>query len=84
MEQFIGCDAQKKFSVLVAVNEKGHAGEALQVAHVLAWGLTGTPVNRCGPAACSFSTGAYRALAPNSIPSGAASAHRPDRCPMLH
>jgi hypothetical protein len=28
MEQFIGCDAHKKFSVFVAVNEKGHAGEA--------------------------------------------------------
>ena len=27
MEQFIGCDAHKNFSVFVAVNEKGHAGE---------------------------------------------------------
>jgi len=25
MEQFIGCDAHKKFSVFVAVNEKGQA-----------------------------------------------------------
>ena len=33
MEQFIGCDAHKKFSVFVAVNEKGHAGEALREAH---------------------------------------------------
>jgi len=33
MEQFIGCDAHKKFSVFVAVNEKGQAGEALHVAH---------------------------------------------------
>ncbi len=33
MEQFIGCDAHKKFSVFVAVNEKGHAGEALRVLH---------------------------------------------------
>ena len=33
MEQFIGCDAHKKFSVFVAVNERGHAGEALRVAH---------------------------------------------------
>jgi len=33
MEQFIGCDAHKKFSVFVAVNEKGRAGEALRVAH---------------------------------------------------
>ena len=33
MEQFIGCDAHKKFSVFVAVNEKGLAGEARQVAH---------------------------------------------------
>jgi len=31
MEQFIGCDAHKKFSVFVAVNEKGRAGEALRV-----------------------------------------------------
>ena len=33
MQQYIGCDAHKKFSVFVAVNEKGHAGEALRVAH---------------------------------------------------
>src|SRR6201987_4914931 len=33
MEQFIGCYAHKKFSVFVAVNEKGQAGEALRVAH---------------------------------------------------
>jgi transposase len=33
MEQFIGCDAHKKFSVFVAVNEKGQAGEARRVAH---------------------------------------------------
>lgn len=33
MEQFIGCDAHKKFSVFVAVNEKGHAGEALRVSY---------------------------------------------------
>ena len=33
MEQFIGCDAHKKFSVFVAVNEKGQAGEALRVMH---------------------------------------------------
>jgi hypothetical protein len=33
MEHFIGCDAHKKFSVFVAVNEKGQAGEALRVAH---------------------------------------------------
>jgi hypothetical protein len=34
MEQFIGCDAHKKFSVFVAVNEKGQAGEALRVMSV--------------------------------------------------
>src|SRR5258706_12539292 len=33
MEQFIGCDAHKKFSVFVAVNEKGQAGEALRGGH---------------------------------------------------
>ena len=33
MEQFIGCDPHKKFSVFVAVNEKGHVGEAIRVAH---------------------------------------------------
>jgi transposase len=33
MEQFIGCDAHKKFSVFVAVNEKGQAGEATRVVH---------------------------------------------------
>jgi transposase len=33
MEQFIGCDAHKKFSVFVAVNEKGPASEAIRVEH---------------------------------------------------
>jgi transposase len=33
MQQFVGCNAHKRFSVFVAVNEKGHAGEALRVAH---------------------------------------------------
>lgn len=33
MEQFIGCDAHKEFSVFVAVNEKGQAGEAVRVLH---------------------------------------------------
>jgi transposase len=33
MEQFIGCDAHKKFSVFVAVNEKGQAGEAVRIPH---------------------------------------------------
>ena len=33
MEQFIGCDAHKQFSVFVAVNEKGQAGQALRVPH---------------------------------------------------
>ena len=35
MEQFIGCDAHKKFSVFVAVSEKGHAGEALRFASTI-------------------------------------------------
>ena len=33
MERFIGCDSHEKFSVFVAVNEKGRAGEALRVVH---------------------------------------------------
>ena len=33
MEHFIGCDAHKKFSVFVAVDEKGHASEAWRVPH---------------------------------------------------
>jgi transposase len=33
MEQFIGCDAHKHFSVFVAVNEKGNAGDAIRVEH---------------------------------------------------
>ena len=33
MEQLIGCDAHKKFSVFVAVNEKGQAGQAIRVEH---------------------------------------------------
>jgi len=33
MGHFIGCDAHKRFSVFVAVNEKGQARETLRVAH---------------------------------------------------
>jgi transposase len=33
MEQFIGCDAHKKYSVFVAVNERGEAAQALRVGH---------------------------------------------------
>jgi hypothetical protein len=33
MQQFIGCDAHKKFSVFVAVDEKGKAGKAVRVEH---------------------------------------------------
>jgi transposase len=33
MEHFIGCDAHKKFSIFVAVNEKGQATEAVRVEH---------------------------------------------------
>jgi hypothetical protein len=33
MEQFIGCDAHKKHSVFVGVNERGEASKKVQVAH---------------------------------------------------
>ncbi len=33
MEPFIGCDTHKKFSVFVAADEKGRAGEAVRVVH---------------------------------------------------
>jgi hypothetical protein len=33
MEEFIGCDAHKKFSVFVTVNERGNAGGAQRVPH---------------------------------------------------
>ncbi len=33
MEQFIGCDAHKKYSVFVAVNEHGRAGTPVRVEH---------------------------------------------------
>lgn len=33
MEQFIGCDAHKKYSVFVAVNERGAVGKAVRVEH---------------------------------------------------
>jgi transposase len=33
MEQFIGCDAHKKYSVFVAVNERGEASRRVQVIH---------------------------------------------------
>lgn len=33
MQQFIGCDAHKRYSVFVAVDEKGQAGRAVRVLH---------------------------------------------------
>ena len=33
MEQFMGCDAHKKFSVFIAGNEKGQAGTPFRVLH---------------------------------------------------
>ena len=33
MQQFIGCDAHKKFSVFAAINEKGEYGQTIQVPH---------------------------------------------------
>jgi len=33
MKQFIGCDAHKKYSVFVAVNERGEASPAIRVGH---------------------------------------------------
>jgi transposase len=33
MEQFIGCDAHKKFSLFVMMNEKGEYGRAIRVGH---------------------------------------------------
>jgi len=33
MEQFIGCDAHKKYSVFVAVNGGGEASRKMQVGH---------------------------------------------------
>jgi transposase len=33
MEQFIGCDAHKKYSVFVAVDERGEASSAIRVEH---------------------------------------------------
>ena len=33
MEQFIGCDAHKKFSLFVTMDEKGECGRATRVSH---------------------------------------------------
>lgn len=33
MEQFIGCDAHKKFSLFIAMNEAGEYGQAIRVGH---------------------------------------------------
>ena len=33
MEQFIGCDAHKKFSLFIAMNEEGEYGKAIRVGH---------------------------------------------------
>jgi transposase len=34
MEQFIGCDAHKKFSLFVAMNERGECGAGIRVPHI--------------------------------------------------
>src|SRR5690348_3529746 len=33
MEEFIGCDAHKKYSVFVAVSERGEASAAVRIGH---------------------------------------------------
>src|SRR6266481_1007629 len=33
MEQFIGCDAHKKFSLFIAMNEEGQYGQPMRVGH---------------------------------------------------
>jgi hypothetical protein len=33
MEQFIGCDAHKKFSVFASMNERGEYGPSIRVGH---------------------------------------------------
>jgi len=33
MEQFIGCDGHKKFSLFIAMNEEGEYGRAIRVGH---------------------------------------------------
>jgi hypothetical protein len=33
MQQFIGCDAHKKYSIFSSVNEKGRLGRAVRVSH---------------------------------------------------
>ena len=33
MKQFIGCDAHKKYSVFVAVNERGEASQEVRLGH---------------------------------------------------
>jgi len=33
MKEYIGCDAHKKYSVFVSVNEHGHPGRPVRVSH---------------------------------------------------
>lgn len=33
MQQFIGCDAHKKYSIFSSVNEKGQVGRPIRVSH---------------------------------------------------
>ena len=33
MEQFIGCDAHKKFSLFIAMNQEGDYGKPIRVVH---------------------------------------------------
>jgi hypothetical protein len=48
MEQFIGCDAHKRVSVFVAVNERGHAGGLCE------WRTIGTFTASFRPAPAAF------------------------------
>ena len=51
MRQFIGCDVHKKFSLFVALNEKGEASRPVRVAHdreTMRDFLRQLPPNTCG------------------------------------
>jgi hypothetical protein len=77
MEQFIGSDAHKKFSVFVAVNEKRQAGTAMRAAHAreLYWEFLARLPARSGTTAGWWTRSSAQATAPAVQATGGQTAH---------
>jgi len=62
MEEFIGCDAHKQFSVFVSINEKGKPGRPCE--------FRTSAARRAGTALNMSSIGIFASVAYSAFPSG--------------